>query len=174
MDTTPELWSPAAREAYAATVTRVRAALDRHTSAVAEAGAGDTAALDATATELESALGAMSEAEQTLTGAAAFWLETDDLDDPDGPDTPDTPDSEPADEPSDGPTAVVADLQLTMDVTDADQLIALAREVDPAASVSTVEDAIFVVTGRSGWDQLLADQVDGVTMQGAVAQLTRP
>ena len=170
-----ELWGPAAREDYAAAADRVRTALDRHSDAINSGH--EIEALAATATELEAALAAMSEAEQALTGAAAFWLDTEDTDDPDGgagdPDS-DQPDRSGAGTLSDGIVPVTADLQLTMDVTDADRLFGLARDLDPGATVDSIEDAIFLVTGRLGWDHLLADQVDGVTMQGATARLVTP
>ena len=165
-----ELWSPAARETYALTAERVRSAVDSHVAAVEEAHSVDV--LESTATELEAALAAMSESEQALTGAAAYWL---DLADPDGPDDSDADlpgnGRSGQDAPPDGVVAVTADLQMTMDVTDTSRLLAQARELEPETPIISIEDAIFVITGQLGWDHLLADQVEGVTMQGATAQL---
>lgn len=158
----------------------MQAALDSHTAAVD--GAHSVDVLETSATELEAALAAMSESEQALTGAAAYWLDLADPDGPadaDGPADPDDPDTDPSGPAQSGPgtspdeaVAVTAELQLTMDVTDADRLLALASELEPGTPITSIEDAIFLITGRLGWDQLLADQVEGIIMQGATAQLT--
>ena len=158
MDDETVLWTPEARERYAAAVARAVAALQAHAAAVGAVTDGNTLGLVDSAQQAEEALGELSEAEYALAGAASFWL-----DDGDGHDHDHDHDHEVA------AGACVVDLQLSMDLDDTDQLLQWAKENAEDDEVDSIEDAIFVAANQVGWDGLLADQVPGVTMQGAVA-----
>lgn len=165
------LWTPEGRERYEAALASAVAALETHARAVRAASADDTLQLILTAQDVEEALDQLSDAEYRLTGAASFWL-----DDPESEDGHHHHDHDhdhshshghDHDEVAEG--ACVVDLQLSMDLDDTDQLLGWARQNAEDETVESVEDAIFVAANQVGWDGLLADQVPGITMQGAVA-----
>lgn len=161
-----DLWTTEAHLAYQAAVDLVSRALDEHAGAIAAKKADDLAV---TAAALEAALADLSEVEVALTGSAAFWLDTEDADMGDLGDL-DGAGGTALDEPSEGTPAVV-NLQLSLDVLDSDAVIAVAQQVDPDAQVSTVEDALFVIGARAGWDGVIADQVDAIQMRSLATEV---
>ncbi len=164
-----DLWTTEAHLAYQAAVDLVSRALDEHAGAIAAKKADD---LGVTAAALEAALADLSEVEVALTGSAAFWLDTEDTEGTDTDDTGDTGDSGDIalDEPAEGTPAVV-NLQLSLDVLDVDGLITAARALDGDAQVDTVEDALFVIGARAGWDAVIIDQVDAIRMRSLATEV---
>ena len=167
-----DLWTTEAHLAYQAAVDLVSRALDEHAGAIAAKKADD---LVVTAAALEAALADLSEVEVALTGSAAFWLDTEDTEGTDTDDTGDTGDTGDSgdialDEPAEGTPAVV-NLQLSLDVLDVDGLITAARELDGDAQVDTVEDALFVIGARAGWDAVIIDQVDAIRMRSLATEV---